>query len=199
MVKKVQGVGGARATAGVSEIKHDQQTNNATNVNMTPKSDKYIETESYLNSRAKICAKSPALNKAFKSVEYTIAQDGSVKFNFKKEVNVEQFKKAFGFGDGNFRSYLKKRHDDGVKNGTVHAYYTNGAQTEHEQRTNYNMEGNGAKISYTDGYSETKGPRGGWINRSKLVDKPDYTNMSLGPQDNEKLFIFGKSFFNYKD
>ena len=72
----------------------------------------------------------------------------------------------------------------------------------HEEYVKYIKEANANPqyyaITYTDGYSLTKGYRGGWINRSKIVDHPDYTQMSLGPNDNEKLPVFGKDFFNYK-
>ena len=134
------------------------------------------------------------MNYVINNVEFEVCDDGSAKFRFKKDVNVEDFKKAFGIkSDGNFIGYLNKRHNDDVKSGKVHAIYTNGAQTEHEQRAIYNTSGKGAVIKYTDGYSEKKQAHRFFF--SGLYDSPDYRNMKFGAYDTENLPPLSKNFF----
>ena len=199
MVEPIQNVKSSNLVNKITDAHKNQAAQKNNNIDMQPKSPQYIETMKYIESRQEICANDKDLREVFKNVDCIIGQDGSVRFQFKSEVNIEQFKKAFGFEDGCFRRYLKNRHDNAIKNGTVHAHYTNGNETDYEQLTDYELGGIGSRITYTDGYTQTKGYRGGWINRSKIVDKPDYTNMSLGPEDNEKLPTYGKDFFNYDD
>ena len=198
MSGQVGRVGGSRPVHATQETQNSQSSQKNGNIDMQHKSDEYIETKNYIESRMEICARDKDLKEVFNKVEYIIRQDGAVQFKFKSDVNIEQFKKAFGFEDGYFRSYLRNRHDQGIKNGSVHPIHTNGHKNDQEEIIDYNLGGIGTKITYTDGYSRTKGFRGGWINRSKIVDHPDYTQMSLGPNDNEKLPVFGKDFFNYK-
>ncbi len=222
MVKQIQGAGGAkpvRKATKTQDIKTAQKTSQSNVQMQRDKTDAYIETESYLQNcknrwygftgnhgsnatkeENEKYAKWQRLNNVVNKTDYIINDDGSVRFVFKDSINVEDFKEVFEIGDGYLRDYLKTKHENGLKDGTVHAQYTNGAKTEAEQRAVYNSSGNGAVIRYSDGYIETKGPKGGWFNRSKIVDHPDYRGMTLGPSDNEKLFTFGQSFFDpYKD
>ena len=222
MVKQVQGAGGAKPvnkTVKAQDVKTAKKTSQSNVKMQRDKTETYIETESFLQScknrwygftgnhgpnatkeENEKYAKWQRLNNVVNKTDYIINDDGSVRFVFKDNINVEDFKEVFEIGDGYLRDYLKTKHENGLKDGTVHAQYTNGARTETEQRAVYNSSGNGATIRYSDGYIETKGPKGGWFNRSKIVDHPDYRGMTLGPSDNEKLFTFGASFFNpYKD
>lgn len=215
----IQGVNNANNVKKAETVTQSVNTKKTGNVVLTKeKSEQYIETESYLqNCKNKWAGftgdhgpnatkeenakyeKWQRLNHVVNNTDYIISDNGSVRFVFKDNVNVEDFKEAFGIGSGYLREYLQSRHAEGLKNGTVHARYTQGATNDTEQRAIYNSSTNGV-IRYSDGYVESKGPKGGWFNRSKIVDHPDYTGMKLGPADNEKLFTFGASFFDpYKD
>ncbi len=215
-MRNIRNVDGASpiVKSGVISNSKSPEGGQSANVNMQiPETKEQIQTRKYIeafietnksvladvNATAEQKAAAQRVANVYKNVDYTINSDGSVRFNFKNDVNVEDFKSAFGISTGNLRAYLRKRHDEGLKDGTVHARYTNGASSDDEQRSLYETGGVGATIRYTDGYSETKGRRGGWINRSKIVDHPDYRNMSLGPADNQTLYTFGKSFFTELD
>lgn len=122
------------------------------------------------------------MNNVINSTQYEVLADGSVKFKFKKDINVEDFKKAFGIeSNGSLIPYFKNRHKADVASGKVHAIYTNGAQTESEQRAIYNTGGVGTEIKYTDGYSEKKQSYRFFL--PGTYDSPDYRNMKLGPDD----------------
>lgn len=216
----IQGVNNVNSTTKAEMVPKGNNQKKLGNVVLTKeKTEQYIESESYLqncknrwygftgNHGPKATKEENAkyekwqrLNHVVNNTDYIINSDGSVRFVFKDNLNVEDFKEVFGIGDGVLRDYLRTRHAAGIKNQTVHANYTHGAVSETEQRAIYNAGGNDATITYTDGYSETKGPKGGWFNRNKIVDHPDYTKMRLGPADNESLFTFGASFFDpHKD
>ncbi len=212
---------GIEAVNGVSKA---TRAENSRNVNQTgnqssgpirrQKTEEYIETESYLRNcqerwRGFVGNFGPdatpeekakyeeweKMNYVINNVDFEIFDDGSAKFTFKKNVNVEDFKKAFGISDGNLIGYLKNRHNEDVKKGKVHAIYTDGAQTDAEQRAIYNMGGAGTTITYTDGYSEKK--QAHRFFGFGLYDSPDYRNMSFGPYDTENLPPFGRNFFRY--
>ena len=214
----LHGVNGANRPDRVEKTPNSNQTvNTGSKPIRREKTDDCIETESYLkncqykwssfvgnhgpNTTPEEKAKYEEwqkMNYVINNVEFEVCDDGSAKFKFKKDVNVEDFKKAFGIkSDGNFIDYLKNRHDADVKSGKVHAIYTNGARTNEEQRAIYNIGGKGAVINYTDGYSEKKQAHRFFF--SGLYDSPDYRNMSFGAYDTENLPPLNKNFFRDND
>ena len=220
MVKQVQGAGGSKPVnraAKADEVKTAKKTAKNNVPMQKKKTEAYIETESYLQNckyrwygftgnhgpkatkeENEKYAKWQKMNYAVNNTDYIINDDGSVRFVFKNKVNVQDFKEAFGMNEPirAMQLYLEKRHNEGVKNGSVKAVSGVGDNSE-ERIANYNAMSEDAEVSFNDGMIMTK-KRKGLFN--VLSPHHDYRKMTLGPADNDKLFTFGASFFDpYKD
>lgn len=178
---------------------HQGSGQNNTTVNMqTPRTPSQIAAEGRIqilidtykaqaqSSNAQIQESAKKILEVYDKVDYTVNSDGSVFFTFKDNVNVEDFKQAFGMKDGVLRKYLKNRHDEGLNNGTVREY---------GDLTEYYNSGKGARVNYSDGFVMERRRNSNWFTFTPLVDYPIYTGMSFGPEDNENLRAFSSNCF----
>lgn len=220
MVKQVQGAGGAKPvnkTVKAQDVKTAQKTSQSNVKMQRDKTEAYIETESFLQNcknrwsgftgnhgpnatkeENEKYAKWQRMNHVVNNTDYVINDDGSVRFVFRAKVNVQDFKEVFNMNEPirAMQLYLEKRHNEGVKNGSVKAVSGVGSNSE-ERIANYNAMSEDAEVSFNDGMIMTK-KRKGLLN--VLSPHHDYRQMTLGPADNDKLFTFGASFFDpYKD
>lgn len=166
---------------------------------------KMFHPETSPEEQKKLEAEIKKIDQVYKNVKYTVNPDGSVSFNFEGYVNTEDFKLAFGIKDGELQEYLKKRHNAAVNNGEVYAvdlvmsngetyqvnepeYYEN--MQEMRERINGELEAvfrddYWSTLTYSDGYIRSYGK----TLLSVYNDVGDYRNMTLGPEDNEKIML----------
>ena len=215
----IDALNGAQSTVKAGNIKNGkstQKTNNTTVKMQKEKTLAYIETESYINNckyrwrgftgnhgpnatkeENEKYEKWQRLNNVVNNTDVIINNDGSVRFVFKANVNIQDFREAFNLEPSrDMQLYLEKRHKDGVKNGTVKA--TSGVGDNSEERIeNYKSMNEDAYVEFDDGMIMTKKHKGRF---NRLSDHHDYTRMTLGPADNEKLYTFSADLFDpYKD
>jgi hypothetical protein len=142
-----------------------------------------IEAPNTTNAQRKeLEAKLATLNNVYKHTNYKISADGNITFSFTKgtNINVENFKEAYGIKDGKLRQYLSDRHKEDVTNGYVAPEEANTDEEAQEIIANFQAADIGESVTFTDGFKLTKG-RTWWF--GSVTDIPDYSDMYLGNGD----------------
>lgn len=126
------------------------------------------------------------LKDVYKNSSYNISPDGSVEFEIKSDMNVEDFKKAYNIKDGVFRDYLYRKHEDYMLNDPTAHYFTIGSSddnTEAQDIDDFENKRPGSFREYGDGYKIVTKERFWQPNYHQI----DYSGMDLNKGETFKI------------